>query len=89
MSEKAILDLGKEAITVALLVIGPTLLISMVIGVMISLFQAVTQINDMTLTIVPKLLAVAFLLMTMGGWMLAVLMDFTNRIFLNLIFFAG
>jgi flagellar biosynthesis protein FliQ len=89
MNEAFLLNIGKEAVLVSFIVLAPILGAAMAVGLTISLFQAVTQIQDMTLTFVPKLVVVGVLLISIGGWMLLTLLDFTNRIFLNLALFTS
>jgi flagellar biosynthetic protein FliQ len=60
---------------------GPILLLVLVIGVLVGIFQAATSINEMTLSFVPKLIAVMLLVLLIGSWQLQVLVDFTRRIF--------
>ncbi|MFZ1829844.1 MAG: flagellar biosynthesis protein FliQ [Candidatus Competibacteraceae bacterium] len=81
MTPETILTLGQRALELAILVSAPLLLTGLAVGVLISLFQAATQINEMTLTFVPKLLAVAAVLLLAGQWMLGLLVDFTQTLF--------
>ena len=81
MDSSFVLYLGRHTLETALLLATPILLTCMVVGVVVTLFQAVTSIRDMTLTIVPKLLAVGAVTLLFGGWMLQVLLRFTNEIF--------
>lgn len=81
MDSNFVIYLGKQAIETALLVAAPILLTCVVVGVVVTLFQAVTSIRDMSLTVVPKLMAVAFISLLFGSWMLGVLLRFTNEIF--------
>ncbi len=81
MSEEMVVAIGREALTLTLMVSGPMLLFGLVIGVLISIFQAVTQINEMTLTFVPKIIAVAAALLLFLPWMINLIVDFTNRMF--------
>lgn len=81
MTPETILTLGQRALELAILVSAPLLLTGLAVGVLISLFQAATQINEMTLTFVPKLLAIAAVLLLTGQWMLGLLMDFTQTLF--------
>ncbi|MBN2136627.1 MAG: flagellar biosynthesis protein FliQ [Sedimentisphaerales bacterium] len=81
MTSNFILYLGRHTLETALLLATPILLTCLVVGVAVTLFQAVTSIRDMTLTIVPKLLAVGLVTLIFGGWMLAVLIRFFNEIF--------
>lgn len=77
------ISLGRDAIFVAFLVAAPVLLISMVVGLVISLFQAVTQIQEPTLTFIPKIVASALTILFFGPFMLALLTDFASRVFLH------
>lgn len=81
MDSGFILYLARRTLEVSLLVSAPILLTCLVVGVVITLFQAVTSIRDMTLTIVPKLLAVGVVTLIFGGWMLESLLRFTYEIF--------
>ena len=81
MTPETILTLGQRALGLAILVAAPLLLTGLAVGVLISLFQAATQINEMTLTFVPKLLAIAAVLLLSGQWMLGLLIDFTQTLF--------
>ncbi len=84
MNQQGFIDLATRAIYTAALVGGPALAISLVVGLMISVFQAVTQINEATLTFIPKIVAVGLALVLLGPWMLRVLMDFTSGILLQM-----
>ncbi len=81
MDSSFILYLGRHTLETALLLSAPILLTCMVVGVTMTLFQAVTSIRDMTLTIVPKLLAVGVVVLVCGGWLLEVILRFTNEMF--------
>jgi len=81
MSQEMVVTIGREALTLTLMVSGPMLLFGLIIGVLISIFQAVTQINEMTLTFVPKIIAVAAALLLFLPWMINLIVDFTNRMF--------
>jgi len=81
MDSSFILYLGRHTLETALLLSAPILLTCMVVGVAMTLFQAVTSIRDMTLTIVPKLLAVGAVVLICGGWLLEVILRFTNEMF--------
>ena len=80
-SSFVIYSLGRRALEIALLVSAPILLTCVIVGVVVTLFQAVTSIRDMSLTVVPKLVAVGFVMLYLGGWMLGTLLKFTNEIF--------
>ena len=81
MDSSFILYLGRHTLETALLLAAPILLTDMVVGLIVTLLQAVTSIRDMTLTIVPKLLAVGVVTLIFGGWMLGIILGFTNEIF--------
>ncbi|MHC4728836.1 MAG: flagellar biosynthetic protein FliQ [Planctomycetota bacterium] len=81
MDSSFIIYLGRHTLETALLLSAPILLTCMVVGVAMTLFQAVTSIRDMTLTIVPKLLAVGAVVLMCGGWLLEVILRFTNEMF--------
>ena len=81
MTDTQVLQIAVQAMTVAAKLCAPILLVSLGIGLAISLVQAVTQIQEPTLTFVPKLLAVAVVIVFAGGWMLQTLMDFTREMF--------
>jgi len=81
MDSSFTLYLGRHTLETALLLSAPILLTCIIVGVVVTLFQAVTSIRDMTLTIVPKLLAVGVVTLLFGGWMLQITLRFTNEIF--------
>jgi flagellar biosynthesis protein FliQ len=81
MSENMLMSIIKDAISTGLTMAAPILLVSIVIGLLISIFQATTQIQEQTLTFVPKLIAVALVGLITGSWMLHNLEAFTTRIF--------
>lgn len=81
MTESIVFTVIKDAIQTAILVAGPILLTATLVGLLISIFQATTQIQEQTLTFVPKLLAVALIGLLMGSWMLHTIVAFTTRMF--------
>ena len=81
MNPQMVVSIGREALSVTVMVAAPMLLFGLVIGVVISVFQAVTQINEMTLTFVPKILAVALALLIFLPWMINMLTDFATHMF--------
>ena len=81
MDNSFVLYVGRQTLETALLLAAPILLTCMVVSVVVTLLQAVTSIRDMTLTIVPKLLAVGVITLLFGGWMLEVMLGFANEIF--------
>jgi flagellar biosynthesis protein FliQ len=81
MDSTFILYLGRYTLETTLLLSAPVLITCLVVGVVITLFQAITSIRDMTLAVVPKLLAVGFVTILFSGWMLDILLKFTTEIF--------
>ncbi len=81
MTEELVIGLGREAIMTALKVSAPVLAVSLIVGVIISALQAMTQINEATLSFVPKLLAVLAVLGFAGPWMLNTLVTYSISIF--------
>jgi flagellar biosynthetic protein FliQ len=81
MDANTIMYLGKQALETALFVSAPILLTCIIVGVVITLFQAVTSIRDMSLTVVPKLIAVGLVILLTGSWVLERMLRFTNDIF--------
>mgnify|MGYP003488513612 CR=1 FL=1 len=81
MTASTVIEIGRVAIEVTLLVSMPMFLAALVTGLVISIFQAATQINEMTLTFVPKLIAMFVTLVVAGPWMLTVLTDYMRRLF--------
>ena len=81
MDSNFVLYLGRYTLETTLMIAGPILITCMIVGVTVTLFQAVTSIRDMTLTIVPKLLSVGVVTLIFGNWMLQVLLTFTTEIF--------
>jgi flagellar biosynthetic protein FliQ len=83
LSEGVILDVAREAFTTIIITAAPALLVSLVIGLIVSIFQTVTSIQEQTLTFVPKILAVFLTLMLLGGWMLNNMVSFMEKLFNN------
>ena len=88
MTEGMVLDLARNALTVTVQLSAPILIFSLVSGLVISVFQAVTQINEMTLSFVPKIIAVIVAAIIFGPWMLNTLVSYMANLFINLPTFA-
>jgi flagellar biosynthesis protein FliQ len=84
VSPEDVLTQGRAAIEVAVLLAAPLLLSALLAGLLIGLFQAATQINEMTLSFIPKVLAVAAALVLTGPWMLRVIVDYTRALILSI-----
>ncbi len=81
MTEQFVLHLGKQAMMTTLLLSAPMLLSGLIVGLAIGIFQAVTQINEMTLTFIPKILVVVVVFLIFMPWMMHILLNFTTSIF--------
>lgn len=81
MSAEMVITIGREAIFTMLLVAAPMLLSGLLIGLFVSIFQAVTQVHEMTLTFIPKIVIVALSLLVFMPWMINQILDFTHRVY--------
>lgn len=88
MTQETVVTLGQGALLTIALVAGPVLVVSMIVGLLISLFQAVTQINEMTLTFVPKIVAIVGALIVFGPWMMNTMLAYSTHLFSTLWQFA-
>ena len=84
MTDASVIALARDALMTAILIAAPILLVSLVIGMLISVFQAMTQINEVTLTFVPKILGVFAVSAVLGPWMVGTMVDYTQRLFATL-----
>ena len=89
MTPESVMVMGQEAMRVALMMAAPLLLVAMVSGLIISILQAATQINEQTLSFIPKILAVAATGVIAGPWMLNLLLDYIRTLFSNLPYIIG
>ena len=83
MTPETVYMVGQDAMVVAVKLTAPILLSSLAVGLVIAMFQAATQINEMTLTFVPKLLTIALVLMLFGPWMLQMFIDYFQDVVRN------
>ena len=81
MNDLQVVDVARDAIWTGTLVAGPILLVVLLVGVVVGIFQAATSINEMTLSFLPKLIAVTLVFLVLGSWQLHILVDFARRIF--------
>ena len=81
MTPEIVMNIGRQAIEVTLMLSGPLLLATLLIGLIISIFQAATQINEATLSFIPKLVAAFLILLLAGPWMLQLMVDYIRRLF--------
>jgi flagellar biosynthetic protein FliQ len=84
MTSQTVLTLVQQALFVTALVAAPLLLTALIVGLVVSIFQAATQINEMTLSFIPKLVAMFAVLVFAGPWMLATLVDYVQRLFASI-----
>jgi len=89
MTPESVLAIGESALTVTVLLAAPMLLSALAIGLLIGMIQAATQIQEMTLSFIPKLIILVVALMIAGPWMLGLITDFTVRLFENIPEFIG
>lgn len=81
MTPTTVINIGREALEITLLISAPLFIAALVTGLLISVFQAATQINEATLSFVPKLLMIFVTLIVAGPWMLTVMTDYIRRLF--------
>lgn len=89
MGPETVLEIGHQALWVTVLLATPLLVSALAIGVLIGMLQAATQINEMTLSFIPKLAVLALSLFIFGAWMLTVIMDFTRRLITSIPMLIG
>ncbi|MEK6706290.1 MAG: flagellar biosynthesis protein FliQ [Bdellovibrionota bacterium] len=80
MTEEMVMSIGSEAIKTMIYLAGPMLIAAMLIGIVVSALQAITQINEATLTFIPKMVAVVVILVLLAPWMLEVLQEYTRQV---------
>ncbi|MBI2413272.1 MAG: flagellar biosynthesis protein FliQ [Deltaproteobacteria bacterium] len=88
MTPEFVTSIGKETIEVILMVSAPVLIAGMAVGLAVSIFQAVTQIQEMTLTFVPKIIIVFVVLLALSPWMMEIMINFTQKIFTDIPLYA-
>ena len=84
MNDDFIISLGQQTMRVSVMLAGPLLISALVVGLLVSVFQAVTQINEATLTFIPKIIIIGVVLLLAGPWMLDVLSQYTIGLYENL-----
>ncbi len=84
MNEDLVLKLGQDALKTTAMLASPLLLSTLVVGLIVSIFQALTQINEATLTFVPKMIVIALIIILAGPWMLDVMTHYTSDLFQGL-----
>lgn len=89
MTEQLVIDLGRKALLNVFLVTAPMLGLGLLAGLIVSIFQAATQIQEQTLAFIPKILAVLGAIVVFGPWMLNTLLDFVSELFINIPNYVG
>ncbi len=89
MTPESVMTLGRHAIEVTLMVAAPMLLIALAIGLIVSIFQAATQINEQTLSFIPKLIGIFVALVVAGPWMLTIMLDYMREMFTSIPLLVG
>lgn len=89
MTPESVMDLGRHAMEITLMVAGPMLVTVLLIGLLVSIFQAATQINEATLSFIPKLVGVFGVLLVIGPWMLTTLVDYMRAVLNSIPTIAG
>ncbi|HET7312725.1 flagellar biosynthesis protein FliQ [Salinisphaera sp.] len=84
MTPQTVMNLAYQGMKLTLMMAGPLLGAALLVGLLISLFQAATQINEMTLSFIPKILAVFVVLIIAGPWLIGEISDFTRQLFLHI-----
>ena len=85
MSPDQVIDIGREALTITVLLAAPLLIAALVTGLIVGLFQAATQINEQTLSFIPKLLSMVIVLVATGPWLLQVILDYTSNLITDVV----
>jgi flagellar biosynthetic protein FliQ len=81
MDSSAVIDLAREALVMVMLISMPLLLVALVVGLLVGIFQAATSINEMTLSFIPKIIAMGLAMALFGGWQINTMVDYTRSIF--------
>lgn len=81
MTPESVMTMGRQAMEVTLMVAAPLLLVALAVGLIVSIFQAATQINEMTLSFIPKLIGIFVTMIIAGPWMLTVMLDYMRQMF--------
>ncbi len=89
MTPESVMTLGRQALELTLMVSAPPLLAALIIGLVVSIFQAATQINEMTLSFIPKLIGMFLVLIITGPWMVTMMVDYIQRLFNSIPWLVG
>lgn len=89
MTPESVMTIGQQALELTIMVSAPPLLTALVIGLLVSIFQAATQINELTLSFIPKLLGAFVVLIISGPWMIGIMLDYITRLFNSIPYLVG
>lgn len=89
MTPESVMTIGQQALQLTLMVSAPLLLTALIIGLIVSIFQAATQINEMTLSFIPKLVGMFGVLIVSGPWMIGILLDYMTRLYSSIPYLVG
>ena len=89
MTPESVMTLGRDALQLTLLISAPPLLAALIIGLLVSVFQAATQINEQTLSFIPKLAGIFIVLLIAGPWMVSLMVDYFQTLFSNIPWMVG
>ena len=89
MTPESVMTLGRDALELTIIISAPVLLTALIIGLLVSIFQAATQINEQTLSFIPKLIGMFGVLIIAGPWMVGMMVDFMQRLFGNIPWMVG
>ncbi|MES3025721.1 MAG: flagellar biosynthesis protein FliQ [Pseudomonadota bacterium] len=84
MTPETVMTMGRHAMEITLMVAAPMLLVALIIGLIVSIFQAATQINEATLSFIPKLVGIFVALVVAGPWMLSIMLDYMRHVFTSI-----
>ncbi|MDO8988282.1 MAG: flagellar biosynthesis protein FliQ [Sideroxyarcus sp.] len=89
MTPESVMTIGQQALQMTMMVSAPMLLTALIIGLIVSVFQAATQINEMTLSFIPKLLGIFVVLIISGPWIIGMLLDYITRLYSSIPYMVG
>ena len=89
MTPESVMTIGQQALEITMMVSAPILLTALAVGLIVSIFQAAPQINEMTLSFIPKLFSMLVMMVVAGPWMLNLMMDYMRRLFTNIPWMLG
>ena len=89
MTPESVMTLGRQGVEVTLMLAAPLLLSALAIGLIVSIFQAATQINEMTLSFIPKMVGIFVMLVVAGPWMITIITGFMRQVFTSIPFMVG